>query len=321
MRGLMMLATSLLALAAGASGSAPIVMDGLVVILGVFSFGLGACIASFLNVVIWRVPRGESIVSPPSHCPQCHAPIKWYQNIPILSWLALRGKCANCKTPISPRYILVEMLGGVLFLAAFWHLFGHGGKPVVAPFGQVAVSGGIIILLVWWIWIALMIAGSFIDFDHQLLPDFTTVGGMVLGVVYWAFVSASTRNFAFDFSDLRMYFPLAYSISGLVFGFGLLWLIRWLGSKAFKREAMGLGDVFLMGAVGALFGPVAVLVTLILSSVFGSVVGLSMVALSKTKFGRFAEIPYGPYICMGCLAWMFHGPELVEWYLGLMGVR
>ena len=94
---------------------------GLIGILACFSFGLGECIASFLNVVIWRVPRGESIVSPPSHCPKCNAPIKWYQNIPILSWLALRGKCANCKAPISPRYILVEMLGGVLFLAAFWH--------------------------------------------------------------------------------------------------------------------------------------------------------------------------------------------------------
>ena len=82
-------------------------MDGLFFILACFSFGLGACIASFLNVVIWRVPRGESIVSPPSHCPKCNAAIKWYQNIPILSWLALRGKCANCKAPISPRYILI----------------------------------------------------------------------------------------------------------------------------------------------------------------------------------------------------------------------
>ena len=88
-------------------------------ILAFFSFWLGACIASFLNVVIWRVPRGESIVSPPSHCPKCNAPIKWWQNIPILSWLALRGKCANCRAAISPRYIGVELLGGVLFLAAF----------------------------------------------------------------------------------------------------------------------------------------------------------------------------------------------------------
>ena len=91
----------------------------LIAILGFFSFWFGACIASFLNVVIWRAPRGESIVSPPSHCPKCSSPIRWWQNIPILSWLALRGRCAACKAPISPRYILVELLGGLLFLAVF----------------------------------------------------------------------------------------------------------------------------------------------------------------------------------------------------------
>jgi prepilin signal peptidase PulO-like enzyme (type II secretory pathway) len=112
-----------------------------------------------------------------------------------------------------------------------------------------------------------------------------------------------------------MYMPLMMSIAGLAFGFGLLWLIRFFGSKAFKREAMGMGDVFLMGAVGALFGPVAVLFSLVISSVFGSVVGLSAVALSKTRLGRFTEIPYGPYICMGCLVWMFYGRELIAWYL------
>ena len=287
-------------------------MDGLVFILGFFSFWLGACIASFLNVVIWRVPRGESIVSPPSHCPRCNAPIRWYQNIPILSWLALRGKCANCKAPISPRYILIELLGGVLFLAVFWCCF----MPY-APYVKDMVQKQIfpyslaITLLVMWTWVSLMIVGSMIDFDHKLLPDFVTVGGMILGLVY----NAVAYSFAHSFE------PIVKSLVGLVFGFGLLWLIRFLGSKAFKREAMGMGDVFLMGAVGAMCGPVGVLVTLILSSVFGSVVGLSMVALSKTKFGKFVEIPYGPYICMGCLAWMFCGNELVDWYLGLMGVR
>jgi len=261
-------------------------------IIGLFSFCLGACIASFLNVVIWRVPRGESIVSPPSHCPKCDAAIKWYQNIPILAWLALRGKCANCKNPISPRYILIETLGGCLFLAAF------------LAFGPTLET------LLMWIWISLMIVGSMIDFDHKLLPDFVTVGGMILGVAYHGFNSIMDHSF----------FSILHSLIGLVFGFGLLWLIRWLGTKAFKREAMGMGDVFLMGAVGALFGPVAVLVTLILSSVFGSIVGVSMIALSKTKFGRFVEIPFGPYICMGCLAWMFYGPEIVSWYLRLLGV-
>ena len=287
-------------------------MDGLVFILGCFSFWLGACIASFLNVVIWRVPRGESIVSPPSHCPKCNALIKWYQNIPILAWLALRGKCANCKAPISPRYILIELLGGVLFLAVFWCCF----MPY-APYVKDMVQKQIfpfslaITLVAMWIWVSLMIVGSMIDFDHKLLPDFVTVGGMILGLVY----NAVAYSFAHSFE------PIVKSLVGLVFGFGLLWLIRFLGSKAFKREAMGMGDVFLMGAVGALFGPVAVLVTLILSSVFGSVVGVSMVALSKTKFGKFVEIPYGPYICLGCLTWMFWGPELVNWYLGLMGAK
>ena len=275
-------------------------MDGLVFIFGCFSFALGACIASFLNVVIWRVPRGESIVSPPSHCPKCNALIRWYQNIPILSWLALRGKCANCKAPISPRYILIETLGGLLFIAVWMH---YGPRQALfVPIG--------------WIWVSLMIVGSMIDFDHKLLPDFVTVGGMILGLLFHGLISVV--QFLHD-SNIRLFdYSIIQSACGLVFGFGLLWLIRWLGSKAFKREAMGMGDVFLMGAVGALFGPVAVLVTLILSSVFGSIVGVSMVALSKTKFGRFVEIPYGPYICMGCLAWMFYGPELVNWYINLL---
>jgi len=264
--------------------------NGLTIILGFFSFGLGACIASFLNVVIWRVPRGESIVSPPSHCPKCNHLIKWYQNIPILAWLVLRGKCANCKAPISPRYILIETLGGCLFLAAFLKV-GVGVE-----------------LLVWWIWLSLMIVGSMIDFDHKLLPDFVTIGGMILGVIFGGVNSIIHHSS----------FIIHHSLLGLAFGFGLLWLVRFLGSKAFKREAMGLGDVFLMGAVGALFGPVAVLMTLILSSVFGSVVGVGMVLLLKTKFGRFVEIPYGPYICLGCLAWMFYGSELVNWYVRLL---
>ena len=281
-------------------------MDGLFFILGFFSFWLGACIASFLNVVIWRVPRGESIVSPPSHCPKCNSLIKWYHNLPIVAWLALRGKCANCKAPISPRYIIIETIGGILFLAVYIEMLGEfvvsGGD--VPPF---AVVG----MVVMWIWTSLMIVGSMIDFDHKLLPDFVTVGGMILGVVWNGVDSALFGSWLF----------ILDSVAGLVIGFGLMWLIRFIGGKVFKREAMGMGDVFLMGAVGALFGPVAVLFTLILSSVFGSVIGMSLIALSKTKFRRFIEIPYGPYICMGCLVWMFWGPEIINWYLNLLGVR
>jgi len=276
-------------------------------ILAVFSFWTGACIASFLNVVIWRVPRGESIVFPASHCPKCNAPIRWYQNLPIVSWLCLRGKCANCKAPISPRYILIEALGGILFTAIALKVFGC--RPHFNPWM-------LWYLLMLWIWISLMIVGSFIDYDHKLLPDFVTVGGMILGLVFHAGLCAIN---VYDYGwTIRSFAPFAHSVSGFAVGYGLLWLLRFFGSKAFGREAMGEGDVYLMGAVGAIFGPVAVLITLILSSVFGSVVGVGMVALSKTKFGKFVEIPYGPYICLGCLVWMFWGPELVRWYLSFL---
>ncbi len=275
----------------------------LIGILGFFSFWMGACIASFLNVVIWRVPRGESIVRPASHCPKCNAAIKWYQNIPILSWLALRGRCAKCRAPISPRYILVETLGGILFLAAFLQF------ETLAP--------------LMWVWISLMIVGSFIDFDHQLLPDFVTVGGMIYGVILAlvaSFVPSPLVKSAFPlFPEFQPFaWPIANSLFGMAFGFGLLWLVRFFGSKAFGREAMGLGDVFLMGAVGALFGPVAVLVTMILSSIFGTIVGIGLMICAKVRLGKFVAIPYGPYICLGCLAWMFYGPQLVNWYISLM---
>ena len=275
----------------------------LIGILGFFSFWMGACIASFLNVVIWRVPRGESIVRPASHCPKCNAAIKWYQNIPILSWLALLGRCAKCRAPISPRYILVETLGGILFLAAFLQF------EIWAP--------------VMWVWISLMIVGSFIDFDHQLLPDFVTVGGMIYGVILAlvaSFVPSPLVKSAFPlFPEFQPFaWPILNSLFGMVFGFGLLWLVRFFGSKAFGREAMGLGDVFLMGAVGALFGPVAVLVTMILSSIFGTIVGIGLMICAKVRLGKFVAIPYGPYICLGCLAWMFYGPQLVNWYISLM---
>jgi len=273
-------------------------------ILAAFSFAMGAIVASFLNVVIWRVPRGESIVSPPSHCPKCGAAIRWWQNVPILSWLALRGRCARCHAPISPRYLLVELLGGVLFFAAYLK-FG-----LFAP--------------VLWVWIALMIVGSFIDFDLQLLPDFVTVGGMIYGVVVstalWALAHFGIwSNPIPGCSVMPIPNPIG-SLVGLSLGFGVLWLVRFLGSKAFGREAMGLGDVFLMGAIGAIFGPVAVLFTLIASSVVGSVAGLGLMAVAKARLGRFTAIPFGPYLCLGCLAWMFAGPELVAFYLRILHV-
>jgi len=270
-------------------------------VLACWSFVFGATIASFLNVVVWRVPRGESIARPPSHCPKCGSPIKWYNNIPILSWILLRGKCASCAKPISPRYAVVEFLGGVLFLAAFFRY------SYAAP--------------VAWIWISLMIVGSFIDFDHCLLPDFVTIGGMVYGVVLSLGV-ALLVGIGVVRPEAVWFVPSPLmSLFGLAAGAGGLWLLGFIGSKIAKREAMGMGDVLLLGAIGAIFGPVAALFSLIASSIIGSVVGLAAIAVSKTNRVRYRMIPYGPYLCIGCLAWMFAGDELVAAYLRILGLR
>ena len=269
-------------------------------VFAAFSFCIGACVASFLNVVIWRVPRGESIVSPPSHCPSCGAPVRWWRNIPVLSWLALRGRCADCKAAISPRYVIVETLGACLFLAAFLNTVPPGAP--VSPWTLLE-------LLVVWTWLSLMIAGSFIDMDHLLLPDFVTAGGMALGVLNALAVSARSASFG----------PALASLAGLACGFGLMWLVRFLGSKAFGREAMGSGDVWLTGAVGAISGPAGAVAVIILSSFAGSLYGLAMMIAGKTRFGRYAEIPYGPFICLAHAVWLFCGDGLWRWYAGLLG--
>lgn len=261
-------------------------------ILEVFSFCLGAVVASFLNVVIYRVPEGMSIVKPASHCPKCNTPIKWYHNIPILAWLYLRGKCAYCKAPFSPRYALVELLGGIVFLMSFKEV----GLTFMLPFV--------------WIWLSLMIVGTFIDFDHKLLPDFVTVGGMILGVAMNGLATSLTGDA----------YWILNSLIGLGLGFGLFWLIRFIGGKVFGREAMGLGDVFLMGAVGAMTGWVGVLATMMLSSISGSIIGIALVGLKRAKIGKMIEIPFGPYICLGCFIYMFWGNSIVNWYLRLLGV-
>lgn len=294
-------------------------MEELVIILAFFSFWLGACLSSFLNVVIYRVPRGESVSFPPSHCPQCSARIKWWNNIPILSYLFLRGRCADCRKRISPRYFVVELIGAVLFLASFMHI--TGSLPADALLSGETLFGVVLTLLLYWIWILLMITGTFIDFDHKLLPDFVTVGGMILGLLYWTAACFRPEFFKYSFPVDFFLAPLCFSLSGLVVGFSSLWLVRFLGSLVFRREAMGMGDVFLMGAIGAIFGPLSVLFTVVFSSFFGAVFGLAGIVISKRRAGSFAEIPYGPYISAACLLWMFRGEEICRWYISLLGIR
>ena len=275
-----------------------------------FVFSLGACVASFLNVCIWRLPREESVVRPGSHCPNCNAPIRWYQNIPIVSWCCLRGRCANCHQPISPRYVVVELLGGVLFLLVYlqWAMPAILGcppalglVPIVDP-ARMAVEA---------LAVTGLILGSFIDLDHFYLPDRVTIGGMVLGVPL-SFLVPEMQG-----QEDRLA-ALYWSLGGMAGAFLFLWGVGAIFSKLFRKEALGFGDVKLIGAVGAFFGPWAALFTIILSSVVGSVAGVALMARGRAKLGGFTAVPYGPFRAIGALVWMYWGPALLGWYLRLL---
>ena len=275
-----------------------------------FSFAIGACIASFLNVCIWRLPRNESVVRPASHCPNCNAAIRWYQNIPVLSYVALRGKCANCRKPISMRYTIVELLGGILFLSAYLQW------AMPAAFGDLPIAGMRPLLSfgcvpVYWLVFSGLILGSFIDLEHYYLPDRVTVGGMLLGVP----VSVMLPEFQLERTWLDAF---CWSVAGLAFGFFFLWGMGWMFSRLFKKDALGFGDVKLMGAVGAFFGPVAVLFVLIVSSLVGSIAGVGLMVKGRAKLGGFTAVPYGPFIAVAVLVWMFWGPGLVSSYIALL---
>ena len=275
-----------------------------------FAFALGACVASFLNVCIWRLPREESVVRPGSHCPKCNAPIKWYQNIPIVSWCCLWGRCANCHQPISIRYTVVELLGGVLFLMAYLQWAMPSILRQMPVLGLVPASDMWLVAAEWLV-ITGLILGSFIDLEHFYLPDRVTIGGMVLGVP----LSFLVPELQCQTDRLS---ALYWSLGGMTVGFLFLWGVGAFFSKLFKKEALGFGDVKLIGAVGAFFGPVAVLFTTILSSLVGSIIGLILVARGRAKLGGFTAVPYGPFLAIGALVWMYWGPALVEWYMASM---
>jgi len=271
-------------------------------LLGAFSLFFGACVGSFLNVCIYRIPRDESVVTPRSHCPHCNTLIPWFLNIPVFSWLALRGHCATCKGSISFRYTLVELLTAGLFLLTYlkWtipdalHLL-----PLSHP----------LLIPVYWLALAGFILGTFVDFEHYILPDSVTIGGMLLGPIISMAVPVLH-------GCETWHQGLLASGLGLAAGFGSLFLIAWLGEKAFKKEAMGFGDVKLMGAIGAFFGWQAVLFTLLFSSFIGSLVGLVLILFRQAKMQSC--IPFGPYLAAGAMVWMFYGPALVTAYFQLM---
>ena len=253
-----------------------------------FVFFSGLCVGSFLNVCIWRIPRDESVAWPGSHCPACNHAIAPWDNIPLLSWLILNGKCRHCKVPISPRYFLVELLTGTLF-AVLWLLHGW---TLLTPLYIFFTSA--------------LILGTFVDFDHLILPDRVTIGGMIAGpVLSFAFPSLHGQADRLP--------ALLHSLGGLALGFGILWLVSTVGRFVLKREAMGFGDVKLLGAIGACLGWQSVLFTIFFSSLSGTLVGLALIAAGKKELQ--SRIPYGPHIALAAVLWMLCGPACIDSYL------
>jgi leader peptidase (prepilin peptidase)/N-methyltransferase len=228
-------------------------------------FGLsGAVVGSFLNVVIWRLPRGQNLAHPRSACPRCGALIRWFDNVPVLSWLLLRARCRGCKAAISARYPLVEALTAALFVLAYrsW------GPDMPTSIAVCAV-------------LAALVAISFIDLDHKRIPDVITKPGMVLGVVCAPFLALHPRDWIKDLNPgMNAFF---HAGAGLIAGYLLILAIRILGKLAFRKEAMGLGDAKLLAFVGAFTGPQAAVYALILACLAGAVIGIALFVIGKRR--------------------------------------
>ncbi len=263
-----------------------------ITLLYIYPFMVGACVGSFINVIVYRLPLERSIVHPGSHCAACGKPLKWYHNIPILSWLALKGRAACCETKIDKRYPLVELITAI-FTVVIWNQFPAADA------------------IVYLIFTYALIVGTFIDLDHFIIPDSVSLGGCVFGVL--ASLAVPEIHDTFSRTD-----ALKQSLIGLALGGGGLWMIAFLGKVALRKDAMGLGDVKLIAAIGALCGWKGVLFTIGSASVMGSVIGLAVILGRDRKAG--VPIPFGPFLAGGCVLFILKGHEWFDRYLNSLGI-
>lgn len=252
-----------------------------------YLFVCGACVGSFLNVCIYRMPEeGKSIVKPRSSCPSCSAPIAWYDNIPILSYIILRGKCRSCGVQISPQYIFVEALTGYLFVE-FFILFGFS----------------IYYVAYLYLTCSLLIA-TMVDFKLQIIPDEVNYAGIVAGCVL-----------SFFFPEIHgaqsKVWGLLYALLGLIVGGGVIYGTGILGNLVFRKESMGGGDVKLMAMIGCFLGWKMILLTFFIAPFLGSGVGLYVKFVKKQEI-----IPYGPFLSFSALIALFAGDKIIAFVLG-----
>ena len=247
-----------------------------------FVFLAGAAVGSFLNVCIYRMPLEQSIISPGSRCMACGSDVRWFDNIPIVSWFLLRGRCRQCGAVFSIRYPLVELLTACLFLLLFLRF-------------NLSTSFFVYALLV-----ASLIVVTFIDFDHQIIPDEISLPGVGLGFLASFFLPEPGWS---------------SSLLGIVAGWGSLALVFYSYLWLTGREGMGGGDAKLLAMLGAFLGVKAVPFIIFSSSLVGTVAGLSIMVLQRK--GRHLAIPFGPYLAFGAVLYIFYGPWLINWYLRL----
>jgi leader peptidase (prepilin peptidase)/N-methyltransferase len=248
-----------------------------------FAFLFGSVVGSFLNVCIHRLPREESVVTPRSRCPACLTTIRAVDNIPLLSFALLRGRCRACGHPISWRYPLVEALTGILF------------AMTVARFGVTIQTAFLLTFLCG------LVVVSFIDLDHQIIPNAITLPGIPLGLLAGLLLGEP---------------PLLDRVMGTLLGAGFLYLVLFYGGALCGQEAMGEGDLNLIALVGAFLGWKAVAVTILLGCLFGSAVGLALMAVRR--LGRRQHIPFGPFLSLGAVVALYWGERLIAWYLRVL---
>ena len=250
----------------------------------VFIFIIGACIGSFLNVCIYRIPENNSIITPGSFCPACKKGIPFYCNIPVLSYLFLKGRCKFCHEPISIRYPLIEILAG-MFAVVLFYKFG---------IGQVMVY--------WFIFTSVLITISFIDIDHQIIPDVISLPGILVFASSFYFLPEMT---------------LKNTLLGIVAGGGSLYAVAFLYYLLKKQEGMGGGDIKLLAMIGAAIGIKGVFFTIFAGSLLGTFFGLLIMIYTKIADSKL-KIPFGPFLSMGAILYIFFGEQLILWYLGIL---
>jgi leader peptidase (prepilin peptidase)/N-methyltransferase len=276
-------------------------------LIGIFVFLFGLVIGSFLNVCIVRIPERKSIVSPSSACPKCGAPVRPYDNIPVISYLLLQGKCRSCKAKISPMYPMVEVLTAILFYACY------------RTFGPTPEA------LKWAVFSALMLVLVFTDLRERILPDVVNYTGFGLGLILSFFTLPTDGTALFVANHFFAFPPPAPVLSfmdtliGGALGSGLLWLVSEAYFRLRGREGMGLGDVKMMLMAGAFLGAKRTLLTIFAGSILGSLLGIAFI-LARRK-GSDYELPFGSFLGMAALLVVFFGTPVVNWYLSTFLMR